>query len=198
MGKLRFPIDKLTADKIPDFQDIFIRYDSMVEDLCGMLTYLCYRFDTGCDEVRNAKGVEDKSRVATQLSDWSPPEAVIGEEDDGTPLYSPEWDIYMEVVGEYFLQAADETIEYLASLQIMMSNSNKIMRMPIDGKPDIMTKTLLNVQKASEGVMTARESQAQVLKELADEDVAYKRAIMAKVKQKRAQTSPDGTGRHTR
>lgn len=190
---LTFPIDSKEPAEIPAFEDIFSQYARHVEDLGGMLKYLCYRFDPASEDVhKSVGGIVVKEEKAAGKAGWTPPEASVGNDEHGNPILTDEFMVYREVMGEFFWLLDTELFEFICSLEISIHNANMILRDPILGSAEVKSKVLLNMQKATENVSDSLKLKKALIFEMAKEDKAAMDSIKTKVKIVRANISPEG------
>jgi len=192
MAKLRFPVDTTEPALIEEFGAIYMAFAPIIHDLDGMLKYLCYRFDPNSHVQKAIGGVSEKDRIASEMSEWYPPEASISNDENGDPILTAEYGLYREVMGEFFWLLDDESFEFLCSLDITSHNANMIMRDPIMGNSEVQGKILLNVQKATENLAKARELKKALVAEMSSGDPTAAMAITSKKKAVRGGISPEG------
>lgn len=194
--KLTFPIDTKDPDAIPEFEEAFGRHGDTVEDLNGMLRYLCYRFDPASpvytDSGAKSLSIEDRSFKASELSKWWPPEPNMVANEALQQVIDPVWAEYSEVMGLFFKALDMDEWEFIVSLDIAIHNGHMVIREPIPAQMDAETKgkVLLNVQKAVEGNARAMELRKKKALELANGDEQAAKSIQKATK--RYGISPEG------
>jgi len=185
---LTFPIETTPPKDIPQFAGIYSTYGHLIQDLDGMLKYLCYRYDPKSSEVRSAVNRDAKTEMAERLSGWSKPAYEKSEEagEDDIQSSNP-WKFYTEVESRFLRIAWPLEYTFLESTEEAIYNAMDVMRRPIpDVDEETQGKMVLNIQKATqtvnEGIAMYRKMQAQI----ADMDDNARENMEADIRKARA------------
>lgn len=158
----------------------------------NMVKWICYRYDSECEEVNHKNGEDAKDAEATRLSGWERVRHDDGFYIDG--LLDPKSPLatFYEAIRMFFEQYDDMLWEHVCSVKFAISDGHDAIRRQVPPNADVQVQIALGSNKgtlADRNLKMIRQV-TDIIAELAKESSAAKSALVAKESKVKSKRDP--------